>query len=325
MFSRFLDWIEQKIRGVVTYISECLPVKVIRDEQGVPFLYRYQIWAWGDQGPGLCLHHFVKSDPDRGYHDHPWHHSLSFILCGGYVERIVSHPLDLSSGTAPAYTTRQRSRWHFNYLNGYTTYHRVMIGDHQDAWTLFAFGPRAKTWNMIDLQSQPKPMSLQVKDADGGWWRWARRGFKSHVLLKQPVIATVDAVLLNEARTRVVLIRRGRPPFEGFWAFPGGRIEPTDTTLLAAVQREVREETHLQHLQWQQVHAVGTNTRDPRGFTVSVIFTATVPSESLLKSGDDAVEIRWFDVSDLKTVELAFDHRAILDQVLNAVTQEESA
>lgn len=40
----------------------------------------------------------------------------------------------------------------------------------------------------------------------------------------------------------VLLIRRGRPPRQGQWSLPGGRIEPGETTLEAAL-RELHEET----------------------------------------------------------------------------------
>ena len=39
----------------------------------------------------------------------------------------------------------------------------------------------------------------------------------------------------------VLLIRRGRPPRQGQWSLPGGRIEPGETTLEAAL-RELHEE-----------------------------------------------------------------------------------
>ena len=78
-----LDFIESCIRWLIVFITDFLPVKVIRDERGTPFLYRYHLFTLGYDGPGLCIHHFVKSDPDRGYHDHPWSSAMSFILCGG--------------------------------------------------------------------------------------------------------------------------------------------------------------------------------------------------------------------------------------------------
>lgn len=42
----------------------------------------------------------------------------------------------------------------------------------------------------------------------------------------------------------VLVIKRGKPPFEGRWSVPGGRLEAGER-LADAVRREVREETSL--------------------------------------------------------------------------------
>lgn len=43
----------------------------------------------------------------------------------------------------------------------------------------------------------------------------------------------------------VLLIRRGRPPREGEWSLPGGKIEPGERAVEAAL-RELREETGVE-------------------------------------------------------------------------------
>lgn len=45
-------------------------------------------------------------------------------------------------------------------------------------------------------------------------------------------------------RDDVLLIQRARPPSEGLWTLPGGRLEPGETTEACAV-REVKEELGL--------------------------------------------------------------------------------
>ena len=57
-----------------------------------------------------------------------------------------------------------------------------------------------------------------------------------------PVVA-VGAIVFDE-HGRVLLVERGRPPSEGLWSVPGGKLEGAET-LAQAVAREVREETGL--------------------------------------------------------------------------------
>lgn len=58
----------------------------------------------------------------------------------------------------------------------------------------------------------------------------------------RPQVA-VGAFVFDDAG-RVLLVRRGRPPGEGLWTVPGGKVEPGER-LADAVAREVREETGL--------------------------------------------------------------------------------
>ena len=57
-----------------------------------------------------------------------------------------------------------------------------------------------------------------------------------------PVVA-VGAFVFDD-HGRVLLIQRGKPPGEGLWTVPGGKLEPGEA-LRTAVEREVLEETGL--------------------------------------------------------------------------------
>ncbi|HEY3593135.1 MAG TPA: NUDIX hydrolase [Polyangiaceae bacterium] len=57
-----------------------------------------------------------------------------------------------------------------------------------------------------------------------------------------PVVA-VGGVVLNSG-PRVLLAKRGQPPMAGRWSLPGGRVRVGET-LIAAVEREVLEETGI--------------------------------------------------------------------------------
>ena len=127
---------------------------------------------------------------------------------------------------------------------------------------------------------------------------------------------TVDGVVVHRAAggDAVLLIRRGREPFAGSFALPGGFVDYGED-IDAAIAREIAEETGLQGLDFQQFRTFGAPGRDPRGHTVSVVYTAVIQgARPLAVGGDDAAEAVWFPVSGLPP--LAFDHREILRAAL---------
>jgi 8-oxo-dGTP diphosphatase len=131
---------------------------------------------------------------------------------------------------------------------------------------------------------------------------------------------TVDVVLftvagtLQQLRLRVLLIQRDAEPYRGKWALPGGFVH-ADEDLPEAAARELAEETGIREVYLEQVGAVGTPGRDPRGHTVTVVWVGLVPGDRCeLRASGDAAVARWFDVSDLP--KLAFDHAELLSMAL---------
>lgn len=122
---------------------------------------------------------------------------------------------------------------------------------------------------------------------------------------------TADVVVLAGATEApsVLLIQRGSPPFVGSWALPGGFVEEGERVVEAA-PRELAEETGLQVSSLELLGVYDTPGRDPRGWTVSVVYLARVPSETVVTGADDASDARWFAVDELP--ELAFDHALII-------------
>ena len=121
---------------------------------------------------------------------------------------------------------------------------------------------------------------------------------------------TVDAILISN-RNSVLLIERGRDPFKGKWALPGGFID-MDEELEMACRRELKEETGLRVGELKQFRAYGGVNRDPRHRTISVLFYAFTEDELVACASDDAAKAQWFPLNQLP--ELAFDHRHILEE-----------
>lgn len=121
---------------------------------------------------------------------------------------------------------------------------------------------------------------------------------------------TVDAILISK-RNSVLLIERGREPYKGKWALPGGFID-MDEPLEVACQRELEEETGIRVGELTQFKAFGAVNRDPRHRTISVLFYAFTDDKLIAHAGDDAAKAQWFSIHQLP--ELAFDHQLILDE-----------
>ena len=125
---------------------------------------------------------------------------------------------------------------------------------------------------------------------------------------------TVDTVVLTREPTpSVLLVQRANPPFAGGWALPGGFVDEGET-VAAAAPRELEEETGLRVALLELLGVYDTPGRDPRGWSVSVVYLARISARAKVKGDDDAQEARWFTAAELP--ELAFDHAAIVADAL---------
>ena len=124
-------------------------------------------------------------------------------------------------------------------------------------------------------------------------------------------LLTVDCVALD-AQGRVLLIKRGHPPFEGHYALPGGFVDVGET-VEEACRRELLEETGVKAGKLTLVGVYSDPARDPRGHTVSAAFLTRVGSVKAI-AGDDAAAAEWVAVGP--RLKLAFDHRKILRDAL---------
>ena len=122
---------------------------------------------------------------------------------------------------------------------------------------------------------------------------------------------TVDLVIFTPSR-EVLLVQRHNEPFAGEWALPGGYVEELEP-LEEAARRELKEETGVEVAELTQLMTVGEPGRDPRGWTVSVIYVALLKRKPRkVKAGDDAADAKWFPLDALP--ELAFDHAMIVER-----------
>lgn len=134
----------------------------------------------------------------------------------------------------------------------------------------------------------------------------------SHTYRYPRAALTVDCVVFgfDDARLKVLLVRRGLDPFQGCWALPGGFVDPEES-LEEAARRELEEETGLKEIYLEQLYTFGDLGRDPRERVVSVAYFALVRrTDHQPEAGTDAAEAIWWPADE--PPDLAFDHDRIL-------------
>jgi 8-oxo-dGTP diphosphatase len=113
----------------------------------------------------------------------------------------------------------------------------------------------------------------------------------------------------------VVVVQRGKEPFLGALAVPGGFVEPGERMVDAAV-RELGEETGIV-VTCDRLRRFGRYRkpgRDPRGPVESVAFHAYVAGAPTPVGRGDAVDAHWVTLAeffDANSV-VAFDHRRVV-------------
>jgi 8-oxo-dGTP diphosphatase len=118
----------------------------------------------------------------------------------------------------------------------------------------------------------------------------------------------------------ILLIRRGKEPFKGNWAFPGGFMEMDETTEECAI-RELEEETGLTSVYLEQLNTFSGIERDPRERVVTVAYLGLVRiAEHVVTAGDDAEKVSWFRLKDIPP--LCFDHDFVLETAMKRLREK---
>jgi len=112
-----------------------------------------------------------------------------------------------------------------------------------------------------------------------------------------PVLAVGAVVRRADA---VLLVKRGRPPSQGEWAIPGGRVQLGEP-LARAAEREVREETGVVieagEVAYTFEHIEEHDGRIAYHYVVLDLFGLYVSGEP--RAADDASDAAWVPLAEL--------------------------
>ena len=125
--------------------------------------------------------------------------------------------------------------------------------------------------------------------------------------MTRPVPA-VGAIVFDDAG-RVLLVKRGRPPGDGLWSVPGGKLEAGER-LADAVVREVREETGLDVECGRLVEVV---ERMGDGWHYVILDYLCALRGGTLRAGGDAADARFVTRAELDALPTTEGLAAVID------------
>ncbi len=145
----------------------------------------------------------------------------------------------------------------------------------------------------------------------------------SSPLLFPLVSADVALFSVDQDVLQVLLVQRAQEPEVRRWALPGAVLKPDqDLDLEATARRALRDKISVEIPHLEQVGAFSGKDRDPRGWSVAVLFYALLPRDrinALVKNKVEAVE--WVDAGK-PGHRLAFDHGLQLAEALRVLREK---
>lgn len=153
---------------------------------------------------------------------------------------------------------------------------------------------------------------LRVKEIND---KWANAPFP-------PTFHTADAIV--EQSGHILLINRGKAPYKGLRAMPGGYINVNEKIIDAAI-RELKEETRLKVPEKVLYGSIVKSKvyddprRSDRGRIITTAFHIKLEDREefpRVYGSDDAEKAYWFPIADLKADEFFEDHYFIIKDML---------
>ncbi|WP_368884516.1 NUDIX domain-containing protein [Providencia vermicola] len=138
-------------------------------------------------------------------------------------------------------------------------------------------------------------------------------------------LVTVDGVLFtyHEETLKVLIVERANYPDKGMWGLPGGFIDETqDKTLEHAILRKLKEKTGVIPPYIEQLCTIGNDSRDKRGWSVTVCYTALIAYQACQHDIDSVESAKWVTIDEIENMSLAFDHNELYRQARERLKQK---
>lgn len=130
-------------------------------------------------------------------------------------------------------------------------------------------------------------------------------------------LMTVDMGIFSiiDKQLNILLLNRDNLPEKDKLALPGGFVNlKKDANLEETALRKLKKKTGVELPYLEQVESIGNAKRDPRGWSVTILYFALIDSHKINKKLLD--NSNWYPVDRVKEVTLAFDHNKLVKKAI---------
>ena len=135
------------------------------------------------------------------------------------------------------------------------------------------------------------------------------------------VESLISIFTVDDGVLKVLLLKKDKEPYKGYWALPTELLKTTDT-LEDSITNCVYQKTGIPSLFVKQCYTFSTIDRCPDNRTIGVSYLGLVDSVTLLVKQEhiDNVELGWFNIKDLP--KLAYDHEDVFNKAKELLGKE---
>jgi len=130
--------------------------------------------------------------------------------------------------------------------------------------------------------------------------------------------------IIPKSSTEILLVKRLTKPFSGYWALPGGRLDPGET-VEETVIREVKEETGLEVIivcKIGEYHEIGVQDEVEYDY-FPACFLVKIVGGKLKRQENEIGALRFFSLESIPKV-IAFEHNTMIKDYITSLKIDKS-
>lgn len=128
--------------------------------------------------------------------------------------------------------------------------------------------------------------------------------------VKFPIATDIVVFTIYDHQLNVLLVQRMNPPYQDYWALPGGLVKQSESLQQCAV-RKLAEKSGVSGIYLEQLYTFSNTDIDVEQRVVTVAYFALLPYQRLqTRIASQSNTVACFALTQLP--QLAFDHAAII-------------